>query len=173
MNWLHLTLPPAVESGYPLLIRRVYTSVTATNYPLRLRNLILIFEFMMSTIKVNVSLYGTLARLAGGQHVGQVTLELENGASKADVLDHLGIPPQERGYLFINAVLCDVPGLNTEGQELLQDGDHIGIFSIDRVWPYQYRDGVKMSEALKAALQVHGAMHHNYGSRPEEAEPHR
>jgi hypothetical protein len=124
----------------------------------------------MSYIYVDVCLYGSLARLAGGRHVGQATLEFENGATKADVLNRLGIPPQERGYLFINAVLCDVPGLNTEGQDPLQDGDHIGIFSIDRVWPYQYRDGVRMSEGLKAALQVHGAMHHNYGSRPDEAE---
>ena len=125
----------------------------------------------MSKIIVNVFLYGSLARLAGGRHVGQMAVELESSATKADVLAHLGIQPQERGYLFINAVLCDVPGLQTEGQEPLQDGDHIGIFSIDRVWPYQYRDGVKMSEGLKAALEVHGAMHHIYDSQPDEAEP--
>jgi hypothetical protein len=121
----------------------------------------------MPNIKVDVCLYGSLARLASGRHVGQVSLELEDGATKADVLERLGIPSQERGYLFINAILCDVPGLETGEQVPLNDGDHIGIFSIDRVWPYQYRDGVRMSAGLKAALQVHGAMHHNYGSQPE------
>jgi hypothetical protein len=121
----------------------------------------------MPNIKVDICLYGSLARLAGGRHVGQVTLELEDGATKADVLERLHIPPQERGYLFINAMLCDVPGLDTEEQIPLLDGDHIGIFSIDRVWPYQYRDGVRMSEGLKAALEVHGAIHHNYGSQSD------
>ena len=121
----------------------------------------------MPNIKVDVCLYGSLARLAGGRHVGQVSLELEDGATKADVLERLHVPPQERGYLFINAMLCDVPGLETGERIPLLDGDHIGIFSIDRVWPYQYRDGVRMSEGLTAALQVHGAMHHNYGSRPD------
>jgi hypothetical protein len=117
-----------------------------------------------SSIQVNVSLYGSLARIAGGRYVGQTTVELRAGACKKDLLAQLGIPAEEKGYLFINAVLCDVPGLTTDGLDPLQDGDHVGIFSKTYMWPYQYRDGVKMSEELRKALQEHGAMHNVYRS---------
>lgn len=116
----------------------------------------------MSPIKVNVSLYGSLARFGGGRYVAQLDVDLEPGTRKSDLLAQLGIPEAERGYLFVNAVLCDVPGLVTEDGESLRDGDHIGIFSMDRIWPYQYRDGVRMSESLKKQLQKYGAMHHSY-----------
>lgn len=116
----------------------------------------------MMSIRVNVNLYGTISRLAGGKHVAQTSVELPEGATKADLLARLKVPPDERGYLFINAVLCDVPGLDTGSAEELHDGDHVGIFSIDRIWPYQYRDGVNMSPGLKKALEKHGAMHHTY-----------
>jgi hypothetical protein len=113
-------------------------------------------------MNINVTLYGTLARLAGGRYIAQKTFDMENGSCKDDLLAHLGVPPEERGYLFINAVLYDVPGLETDGQDPLHDGDHVGIFSITYIWPYQYRDGVRMSASLKKALQEHGAMHNIY-----------
>jgi hypothetical protein len=113
-------------------------------------------------MRVNVSLYGSLARFGGGRHVAQFDVELPDGSGKADLVKQLGIPEQERGYLFINAMLCEVPGLSTGANESLKEGDHIGVFSADRLYPYQYRDGLPMSEGLKAALGVHGAMHHSY-----------
>ncbi len=113
-------------------------------------------------MKVNTSLYGSLARFGGGRYVSQIDVELPDGAGKADLVKQLGIPKEERGYLFINAMLCEVPGLSTGANELLKDGDHVGIFSVDRLYPYQYRDGLPMSEGLKATLSVHGAMHHSY-----------
>jgi hypothetical protein len=118
----------------------------------------------MSTIQVNVNLYGAIARFGNGKHVAQLKVELEPGTYKSDLLKKLGIPESERGYTFINAVLCDVPGLVTESDEPLKDGDHIGIFSVDRLWPYQYRDGIRMSVGLKKAMEQHGAMHHSYDS---------
>jgi hypothetical protein len=113
-------------------------------------------------IKVNVSLYGSLARFGGGRYVAQIDVELEAGSGKAELLNQLGIPQSERGYLFINAMLCEVPGVSTGANELLNDGDHVGIFSIDRLYPYQYRDGLPMSEGLRRTLQERGAMHHSY-----------
>lgn len=113
-------------------------------------------------INVHVSLYGSLARFGGGRHVSQITVELEPGSGKTDLLKSLGIPEDERGYLFINAVLCEVPGISTGANEPLKNGDHIGIFSVDRLYPYQYRDGLPMSEGLRRTLQEHGAMHHSY-----------
>jgi hypothetical protein len=125
----------------------------------------------MSTINVNVALYGSLSRLGGGRHIAQFDFKLEPGSTKADLLARLGIPEEERGYLFINAVLHDVPGLTTDCLEPLKDGDHIGIFSITYMWPYQYRDGIKMSESLKKALSDHGPMHHSYTRVSGETSP--
>jgi hypothetical protein len=113
-------------------------------------------------ITINVSLYGSLARFGGGRYVAQFDIELEDGAGKAELVRQLGIPEDERGYLFINAMLCEVPGISTGANELLKDGDHVGIFSVDRLYPYQYRDGLPMSEGLRKTLQKHGAMHHSY-----------
>lgn len=114
-------------------------------------------------INVNVSLYGSLARFGGGRHVAQINVELEANSGKLDLLTHLSIPEKERGYLFINAVLCEVPGISTGANEPLHNGDHIGIFSVDRLYPYQYRDGLPISEGLEKTLEKHGAMHHSYG----------
>ncbi len=109
-----------------------------------------------------MSLYGSLARFGGGRYVSQMDIELTPGSGKTELLAVLGIPEHERGYLFINAILCEVPGISTNANEILTDGDHVGIFSVDRLYPYQYRDGLPMSEGLKKALRVHGAMHHSY-----------
>lgn len=113
-------------------------------------------------INVNVSLYGSLARFGGGRYVAQLNVELEPDSGKVELLKYLGVPENERGYLFINAVLCEVPGISTGANELLKEGDHVGIFSVDRLYPYQYRDGLPMSEGLKETLREHGAMHHSY-----------
>jgi hypothetical protein len=119
-------------------------------------------------INVNVSLYGSLARFGGGQHVAQIDVKLEPNSGKSELLNQLGIPENERGYLFINAVLCEVPGISTGANELLKDGDHVGIFSVDRLYPYQYRDGLPMSDGLRKTLEKHGAMHHSYDREPVE-----
>ena len=113
-------------------------------------------------IKINVSLYGSLARFGGGRYVAQMDVELEQGAGKAELLHLLHVPENERGYLFINAMICEVPGMSTGANELLNDGDHVGIFSVDRLVPYQYRDGLPMSDGLRKMLEEHGAMHHSY-----------
>lgn len=113
-------------------------------------------------MRINVSLYGSLARFGGGRYVAQFDVELEDGAGKADLVRQLSIPEEERGYLFINAMLCEVPGVSTGANELLKEGDHVGIFSVDRLYPYQYRDGLPMSEGLKQTLRERGAMHHSY-----------
>lgn len=94
--------------------------------------------------------------------MAQFDVDLESGSTKKELLKHLEIQDSERGYLFINAVLYDVPGLVSETTDRLKEGDHIGIFAIDYMWPYQYRDGVRMSEGLTKLLADHGAMHHTY-----------
>ena len=113
-------------------------------------------------------IYGPIARYAGGRHISHLDLELEQGSTLGDIYDHLGIPAEERGYIFLNSVLADVPGLSVSRNEPLQNGDHVGIFSTTHMWPYQYRDGARMSDALREALQETGAMHHSYTSRDND-----
>lgn len=113
-------------------------------------------------VLVEVALYGPIAKYGGGHHIFLQKIELNPGACIGDLLDKLAIPAGERGYLFINSVLCDVPGLDVAREEPLHNDDHIGIFSTKHMWPYQYRDGIRMSAALQKALKIHGAMHHSY-----------
>jgi molybdopterin converting factor small subunit len=120
------------------------------------------------TIRVNVALYGPIARAVGAKHVARLDVELTNKATVGDLMEKLELEDQERGYLFVNAVLCDVPGLNVSRSYELQEGDHVGIFSKVHMWPYQYRDGARMSDALREALQETGAMHHSYTSRDND-----
>ena len=114
------------------------------------------------SINIDVAIYGSLAKYVGGKHIAQVDVQLEDNALVKDLLEHLKIPPEDKSYVFINAVLCDVPGLNASADEQLKDGDHVGIFSLGYMWPYQYRDGMPMSESLKQAMSDYGAMHHTY-----------
>jgi molybdopterin converting factor small subunit len=113
-------------------------------------------------ISVDVALYGSIAKYGGGKHVAQIKVNLDDSACMADLLEYLKIPPEERGFTFINAVLSAMPGVQVDLDQPLNSGDHIGIFSITHMWPYQYRDGVRMTEALTEALKKQGPMHHSY-----------
>lgn len=116
----------------------------------------------MPSITVNVSLYGDVAKHAGGHHVAQADIILDGDPTIGDLQDKLAISAEEKGYIFKNAVLCDVPGLDAAREVSLCEGDHVGIFSIQHMWPYQYRDGVRMSAALAKAIDGRGAMHNIY-----------
>lgn len=117
---------------------------------------------IMSCIHVDLALYGSVARYRGGRHISQDTVLLRPGSTFADLFTTLGIPATERGFVFRNAVLYEMPGLNVAGSERLQDGDHVGIFSADRMWPHQYRQGARVSEALAEALKERGDVRHTY-----------
>ncbi len=119
-----------------------------------------IFQLNMPTI--NVTLYGPLAKFAGGKYIAQKVVQLEDKAVVRDLLDYFGIPYDQKSYLFINAILCDMPGLLASLDEPLKDEDRVGIFSLQHMWPYQYRDGIRMSETLAETLRKHGAMHNTY-----------
>lgn len=116
----------------------------------------------MAHIQINLNLYGALASFAGGKYIAQTNVSLHEGAVIQDLMDSLSIPYDQKSYLFINAVLCDMPGLSASLDETLHDGDHVGIFSRQHMWPYQYRDGIRMSESLTEALRKHGAIHNIY-----------
>ena len=118
----------------------------------------------MSFIKVTVTLYGPLAQFAGGKYIAQKVVELAENAKIRDLMDIFNIPYDQKSYLFINNILSDMPGLNASLDEVLQDNARIGIFSLQHMYPYQYRDGLPMSEALTKTLRERedGAMHNTY-----------
>lgn len=113
-------------------------------------------------ITIDAALYGSIAKYNGGKHIARVDVELPVGSTIKDFFTQLGIPSDETGFIFINAVLCDMPGLAASKEEVLHDGDHLGVFALGYMWPYQYRDGMPMTESLKDAMRQHGALHHAY-----------
>jgi molybdopterin synthase sulfur carrier subunit len=71
---------------------------------------------------IQVKLFATLRRYAGDTPPGQpLPVELPVGATLQDLVQQLGIPPEETKVAFVNA----------RAQELdwiLQPGDEVGIF---------------------------------------------
>ena len=114
------------------------------------------------TINIDLALYGSLARIGGGKYVATMKHAIPSGSKIKDLFTELNIAPDEKSYVFINAVLCDMPGLNTSLEEELHEGDHVGIFSKGYMWPYQYRDGARMSNRLRKVLDKRWALHHTY-----------
>lgn len=122
----------------------------------------------MQSIKVNVTIYGKLAKLGGGKHIAILDLEFPPTTNLGNLLAELEIPMDETSFVFLDAVLCDVPGLTIVHDEALKNGSHVGIFSTGYMWPYQYRDGMPMSAPLTAAMKKYGAMHHSYKGLEDE-----
>lgn len=121
----------------------------------------------MSTIQVEIWLYGSLVRYGGAQATptfAHLYVDLPTPAKMQDLLEHLQIPQQEKGITFINAVLADMPGLSADREVKLRDGDRVGIFPTTHMWPYQYRSGARMTPELEQVLRERGdgAMHHSY-----------
>ena len=72
-------------------------------------------------MKVKVVLFGPHARLlpAGAQR-NSTSIDAEDGATVADVLDRFGVPPEGRSYVQLNGV--------REGlAAALQDGDEVRV----------------------------------------------
>lgn len=111
---------------------------------------------------INVTLYGDIAHYGSGKHIAIMDIALPDRAVIDTLLEELSLPSIERGYLFVNAVLHDAPGLYASKNDVLQNGDHVGIFSIRHMWPYQYRDGIRMSDSLKRAMEESGPMRNTY-----------
>jgi hypothetical protein len=110
----------------------------------------------METVKIDVRLYGPLARYGGkegGKSHSRLEIILPAGKRMHDLLEYLGMPHQERGITFINGVLCALPGVQTDLNHILKDGDRVAFFHQKSMWPYQYRDGAALTSELEEDLQ--------------------
>ncbi len=117
-------------------------------------------------IRVEVWLYGPLARYAGEQSQGtfaQLEMDFPDGAAVRDILERLSIPVEEKGITFINGQLTDMPGLSADLDRELEEGDRVGLFHTKSMWPFQYRNGAAMGPELKEAMRRRGGgLHHSY-----------
>lgn len=121
----------------------------------------------MAEIQADIWLYGRLARYAGtasGGGYANVKLSLPAGSTMRHLLDHFGIPAEERGITFINGQLSAMPGLQPDLDHVLQDGDRVGIFDLTSMWPFQYRHGAALTEEMQRALleREDAGLHHTY-----------
>ena len=121
----------------------------------------------MNTIQIDLWLYGPLARCAGEQSQGsyaQLNLELQAGTTMRDLLEQLGLPPEERGITFINGKLAALPGLDADLDISLQDGDRIGISHNKSMWPFQYRFGASQTKEVQETFRERPdrGIHHAY-----------
>ncbi len=127
----------------------------------------------VAVIHLEVWLYGPVAAYAGDreQHAhASLRLDMPDGTTLGSVLDHLGIPSEEKGMIFVNGQLTDMPGLDVGRSHELKDGDRVGIFHRKTMWPFQYRHGASISPELAEALakMEGGSLHHSPGSVSEQ-----
>lgn len=126
----------------------------------------------MDTIRVELWLYGPIARYAGessrGSHA-HLYFDLPEGSTMADLLDRLGLPTEEKGITFINGNLAALPGLETDRSVVLKDGDRIGISHRKSMWPFQYRFGANLTPEIQEEFRgrTDRGVHHAY-TEPED-----
>ena len=119
----------------------------------------------MDTINVEVWLYGPIARYAGDESQGsyaELHLNFPAGTTVQDLIDHLGIPSEEKGITFINGKLAALPGLDADCTVVLHDGDRVGISHRKSMWPHQYRFGAATTSELEEEFRQrkdHGIRH--------------
>ncbi len=119
------------------------------------------------TIRVEIWLYGPIARYANEEAAGYARLDLElpEGSTLADLVRRLGIPPEERGITFVNGDVAAFPGVVVDEEVVLRDGDRVGLFHRKSMWPFQYRFGAAVRPELQEAFRHRddGGIRHSYG----------
>ncbi|MFZ5918987.1 MAG: MoaD/ThiS family protein [Chloroflexota bacterium] len=120
----------------------------------------------METICLDVWLYGPLARYGGEaarKSFANPQVILPAGSTVQELLDHLGLPTEERGITFINGDLSAMPELQPDLDHVLSDGDRVAFFHLKSMWPAQYRDGAALAPGLKRAMEKRDLFHHRAG----------
>ena len=111
---------------------------------------------MATFITVNLWLYGPIARYAGaGEHASHAkrNIRLPESATLRELLAHIDMPTQERGFTFINGKLTATPGNQLDLDTPIKEEDRIALFHLKSMWPMQYRDGAQVSSDLERKTQ--------------------
>jgi hypothetical protein len=128
---------------------------------------------MAVAIRLDVWLYGPMARYAGEASQGsyaQLDVEMPAESTLGDLVNHLGIPLEERGITFVNGNLAALPGLDVDLSTVLRDGDRVGISHNKSMWPFQYRFGAQLTPELQESFRQRQdrGIHHAYTKSEEE-----
>ncbi|MBN1659761.1 MAG: MoaD/ThiS family protein [Anaerolineae bacterium] len=128
----------------------------------------------MSTIHVEVWLYGPIAKYAGDQSQGshaRLLLELPAGTTVGALVEQLGIPPEEKGITFVNGKLAALPGLDADRGVVLHEGDRVGISHRRSMWPFQYRFGANLTDEVQETFRQRDdrGVHHAYTADKKQA----
>jgi len=133
-------------------------------------------ELLSETITIEIWLYGpirsyadevsddvVLDRTVGSAHA-ELHVELPNGSTVQDLLDHLNLPSEEKGITFINGKLAAMPGVDADRRVELHDGDRVGISHRRSMWPFQYRFGASLEDELEETFRQRRdrGIHHAY-----------
>jgi putative ubiquitin-RnfH superfamily antitoxin RatB of RatAB toxin-antitoxin module len=126
----------------------------------------------MAEICVEVWLYGPIARYAGEQSQGshaQLHLTFPEGSTLQDLVEYLGLPQEEKGITFVNGSLAALPGLDSDHEVVLHDGDRVGISHRKSMWPFQYRFGASQTSELQETFRQRDdrGIHHAYTASDE------
>jgi len=121
----------------------------------------------MANIRVDVWLYGDLARFGGKNSLGShahLPLSVPVGATVGDLLKKLRMKAEERGITFINGKLSAMPGIQPDRALILHNEDRVAFFHRQSMWPFQYRHGASVTEEMRNALdrQKNHGLHHTY-----------
>jgi molybdopterin converting factor small subunit len=73
-------------------------------------------------MQITVKLFASLSRFSpGGLPASPFEINLPDSATVMDLVDQLGIPPEETKVTFVNGLIRDLDWV-------LQQGDEVGIF---------------------------------------------
>jgi len=131
---------------------------------------------MTETMAIEVWLYGPISRYGNEideevvqdrrveTSFAELHLNLPVGSRLKHLLDYLNLPSEEKGITFINGNLAAMPGVDTDREIELHDGDRVGISHRQSMWPFQYRFGASMDETLRDSLRQRKdrGIHHAY-----------
>ena len=125
------------------------------------------------SIRLDVMLYGELrvyAKGAGKIGYAQLSVELPEDARMRDLLAWLEMPSKARGITFVNGYLSALPGFQPDLGDVLRDGDRVALFDLRSMWPFQYRNGAAMTEAMRQAVADHPEqlLHHQHDDEGDQ-----
>jgi hypothetical protein len=136
--------------------------MTKSEFSLRL-------EAAKTNMKLDVWLYGELrmyAEKANQIGYAQVEPEVPEGFCMRDLLALLNMPSPARGITFVNGNLSALPGFQPDLGHVFQNGDRVALFDLRSMWPFQYRNGAAMTEAMRQAIAEHPEelLHHEHSA---------
>ena len=111
----------------------------------------------MDSIIVHVRLYGELSCYGDSKlhtdNYSNSTVKLLLGSTLKDLLDHLLMCTNERGFTFINEKMSAMPNVQPDLETTLQNGDRILFFPL-RMLPTQLYFDFRMTDKMTRTVRA-------------------